>query len=95
MLVDLARARPATLPLGQAVPLGASHGMDTGTQWFHDVLNAGHTVAHMDITPYALHAWAEQLRRWIPCPCGQKGIRPWRSPLALDHLRSELPGFGP
>ena len=58
MLVDLRAARPLTLPQGKAVPLGALYGLDIGTQWFHDVLNAGAKVAHFDITPYATHAWA-------------------------------------
>lgn len=58
MLVDLQRARPLTMPQGNAVPLGALYGLDIGTQWFHDVLNAGASVAHFDITPYATHAWA-------------------------------------
>lgn len=58
MLVDLQRARPLTMPQGKAVPLGALYGLDIGTQWFHDVLNAGATVEHFDITRYATHAWA-------------------------------------
>ncbi|HEX2617231.1 MAG TPA: hypothetical protein VHL57_06790 [Flavobacteriales bacterium] len=58
VLVDLAIARPATMPLGPAVPLGAFHGLDIGTAWFRDVLRAGHTVKHFDIAPYAQHAWA-------------------------------------
>lgn len=58
MLVDLERARPLTMPHGKAVPLGALYGLDIGTQWFHDVLNAGATVEHFDIAPYATHAWA-------------------------------------
>ncbi len=58
MLVDLQRARPLTMPLGKAIPLGALYGLDIGTQWFHDVLNAGATVQHFDIAPYATHAWA-------------------------------------
>lgn len=58
LLVDLERARPLTIPLGRAVPIGALYGLDIGTQWFHDVLNAGATVAHFDIAPFATHAWA-------------------------------------
>jgi hypothetical protein len=58
MLVDLQRARPLTMPQGKAVPLGALYGLDIGTQWFHDVLNAGATVEHFDIAQYAKHAWA-------------------------------------
>lgn len=58
MLVDLHAARPIVMPNGKAVPIGALYGLDIGTQWFHDVLNAGYTVAHFEITPYATHAWA-------------------------------------
>lgn len=58
MLVDLQRARPLTMPQGKAIPLGALYGLDIGTQWFHAMLNAGGTVGHFDIAPYATHAWA-------------------------------------
>ncbi|MBL7941033.1 MAG: hypothetical protein JNL43_16875 [Flavobacteriales bacterium] len=58
MMVDLEHARPLTMPNGNAVPLGALYGLDIGTQWFHDVLNAGASIAHFDIAPYARHAWA-------------------------------------
>ena len=58
LLVDLEQARPLTMPMGKAVPLGALYGLDIGTQWFHAVLNAGARIAHFDITPYAQHAWA-------------------------------------
>ena len=57
-LIDLDIARPATLPNGPAVPLGAMHDLDIGTAWFHTVLNQGHRVQHFAIEPYARHAWA-------------------------------------
>ncbi len=58
LLVDLSSAKPLTMPHGKAVPLGALYGSDIGTQWFHDVLNAGATVANFNIAPFATHAWA-------------------------------------
>lgn len=58
MLVDQERARPLTMPHGNAVPLGALYGLDIGTQWFHDVLNSGARIGHFDIAAYATHAWA-------------------------------------
>lgn len=58
MLVNMAIARPATMPVGAAVPLGAFHGLDVGTAWFGAVLRAGHRVAHFGIDGYAEHAWA-------------------------------------
>jgi hypothetical protein len=57
-LIDLQLARPLTMPRGRAIPLGALHGLDIGTQWFHDVLHAGALVRHVDVAPYATHAWA-------------------------------------
>ena len=58
MMVDLRVAKPLTMPHGYAVPLGALYGLDTGTQWFHDMLNQGASIAHFDIEKYATHAWA-------------------------------------
>lgn len=92
MLVDLETARPATMPWGNAVPLGASYGLDTGTQWFHDVMNAGHRVAHMDISPFAQHAWASTTGGGYPAlfdrPEYERG-----EALALAHLRTHYPAF--
>ncbi len=56
-LIDLTKARDATHPFGPAVPFGAFHGLDVGVQWFRDVLLLGHTVAHFDISPFAIHGW--------------------------------------
>ncbi len=57
-LIDLDIARPATLPNGPAIPLGAMHDLDIGTAWFHSVVNAGHRVQHFAIDAFARHAWA-------------------------------------
>lgn len=57
-LIDLRIARPVTIPWGSAVPLGAIHGLDIGTEWFHHVINQGYSIAHFDIAAYATHAWA-------------------------------------
>jgi hypothetical protein len=57
-LIDLRIAKPITLPHGKAIPFGALHGLDIGTQWFHDVINGGCSVAHVDLSLYAQHAWA-------------------------------------
>lgn len=56
-LIDLDRARPLTIPHGKAVPFGALHGLDIGTQWFREVLWQGARIGHFDIAPYATHAW--------------------------------------
>lgn len=61
-MINMTVARPATMPVGKAVPFGAFHELDIGTKWFSDVLNMGHTVANFDISAYALHAWAGKTR---------------------------------
>jgi hypothetical protein len=59
MLVDLQAGRPLTIPFGKAVPLGTLYGLDTGTQWFHDVINAGAEVANFEMGRSLVnHAWA-------------------------------------
>jgi hypothetical protein len=58
VLIDLEKARPATMPIGSAIPFGALCGLDIGSQWFHDVIRQGLRIKHVDITPYAQHAWA-------------------------------------
>lgn len=57
-LINMKLARQVTMPHGKAVPFGAFHGLDIGTQWFHDVLNMGFTIPHFSLEPYARHAWA-------------------------------------
>ncbi|MEZ4737838.1 MAG: hypothetical protein R2818_00370 [Flavobacteriales bacterium] len=58
VLIDMVQAWPATMPAGSAVPFGALFGLDIGTQWFHDVVNQGLSVKHVDVAPFATHAWA-------------------------------------
>ncbi len=69
MLVDLEKARPATMPYGTAIPLGSmvasgakigedwEHvvNLDTGVQWFRDLSLAGHEFAHYPIEKYVIH----------------------------------------
>lgn len=57
-LINMRVARPVTMPVGNAVPLGAFHGLDVGTAWFREVMRAGHRVMHFDTAPFARHAWA-------------------------------------
>lgn len=56
-LIDLRQARAITMPIGKAVPFGALFGLDIGTQWFHAMAQLGARVKHVDIHPYAEHAW--------------------------------------
>jgi hypothetical protein len=92
MLVDLDTARPATMPIGDAVPLGASYGMDTGTQWFHDVTNAGHRVANVDTSPFARHAWASSTGGGFPALFDKAEYERGET-LAFEHLRTHYQGF--
>ncbi|HQW99926.1 MAG TPA: hypothetical protein PLS30_13345 [Flavobacteriales bacterium] len=92
LLVDLLKARAATMPLGDAVPIGASFGMDTGTQWFHDVMNAGHHIAHVDTFAYARHAWASSTGGGFPALSDRKEYDRGEA-LAFEHLRTYYPDF--
>ncbi len=90
LLVELLKARAATMPLGDAVPIGASFGMDTGTQWFHDVMNAGHHIAHVDTFAYARHAWASSTGGGFPALSDRKEYDRGEA-LAFEHLRTYYP----
>ena len=61
-LINMTLARPATMPVGRAIPFGAFYELDIATKWFSDVLNMGHTVANFDISAFAQHAWAGKTR---------------------------------
>jgi hypothetical protein len=61
-LINMKIARNATMPLGKAIPFGAFYELDIATKWFSDVLNMGHKVSNFDISSFAQHAWAGNLR---------------------------------
>jgi len=92
LLVDLQKARETTIPMGGAMPIGASYGMDTGTQWFHDVMNAGHHVAHLDTSPYARHAWASSTGGGFPA-LSNKTEYDYGEAMAYEHLRVNYPNY--
>jgi len=92
MLVDLHRARPLTMPVGSAVPFGALFGLDIGTQWFHDVLNLGGSVAHVDVAPYAHHAWASTTGGGHAA-LSDRAVYDAEEVRALEHLVREYPEF--
>ncbi|SBV99011.1 conserved hypothetical protein [uncultured delta proteobacterium] len=68
-LIDLKKARPATMPYGNAAPIGAKYpsgskigenwdrdvNLDTAVQWFRDMSLAGHTFTHYPIEQYVIH----------------------------------------
>ena len=91
-LINLSIARPATLPHGPAIPIGALHGLDIGTAWFHHVVNSGHSVAHFDIGPYATHAWASSTGAGRPA-LFDHALYDRGEALAAEHLREHFPGF--
>ncbi len=69
MLVNVHKARPATLPHGPARPLGGQFAsgakigedwehivnLDTGVQWFRDLHGLGHSFAHYPIEEFIVH----------------------------------------
>jgi hypothetical protein len=69
MLVNIDKARPATMPFGAAAPIGARFAsgakigetweddvnLDTGVQWFRDLNHAGHTFRDFPTEGYIIH----------------------------------------
>lgn len=56
-LINLEKARPATMPYGKAAPFGWMKKVDIGVEWFNYLNNEGHTFANFDYDPYATHSW--------------------------------------
>ena len=56
-LINLRLARPATVPLGSACPLGTLYqAMDTGVEWFRNVSKLGHRFLNVPLDGYVEHA---------------------------------------
>lgn len=56
-MINIAKARPATVPFGKATPFGTMNKLDIGVEWFSELNNEGHTFANFDYDPYAIHSW--------------------------------------
>lgn len=56
-MINLKKARPDTVPFGSAPPFGSYNIVDLGIEWFHSLNNQGHSFAHFDYDPYAIHSW--------------------------------------
>jgi hypothetical protein len=57
-LINLAVARPATMPEGSVLPFGTYGGLDTAILWFREMNQAGYMFRHLDFNTWATHAWA-------------------------------------
>lgn len=69
MLINIEKAKPDTLPLGRAMPIGAHLPsgarigenwdedvlLDTGVKWFYDLNHLGHSFADFPIEDYIVH----------------------------------------
>lgn len=69
ILVNIDKARPATLPFGNAAPIGSLYAsgskigetwsdevnLDIGVQWFRDLNHAGHRFEHFPVGEYIIH----------------------------------------
>jgi hypothetical protein len=69
MLVNLEKARPATIPFGKCAPIGSRYAsgakigetwsdevnLDTGVQWFRDMNHLGYTFTDFPIEEYIIH----------------------------------------
>lgn len=55
-LLDMRKARKATIPLGSGRPFGAYiEGHDLGSAWFRDMHRLGFSAKHMDMAKYVIH----------------------------------------
>ncbi|MBK9760132.1 MAG: hypothetical protein IPO90_09215 [Flavobacteriales bacterium] len=98
-MINLQVAKKVTMPVGPAVPFGASFGLDIGTQWFHDVMNmplgapgSKLGVKHFDTMPFALHAWASTTGGGHAA-LSHKATYDAGEALALQHLRTHYSNF--
>lgn len=58
-LINLEKARPLTMPHGPALPFGGIGHIDIGVDWFWEIHQRGHHVAHCDYSPWAEHGWVQ------------------------------------
>lgn len=56
-MINLDKAIPLTMPVGDIVPFGTMM-LDVGTEWFHMVHQLGETVKNIKFGDYAEHGWA-------------------------------------
>lgn len=56
-MINMVKARPATVPEGKAPAFGSSNRLDTAVDWFFQMSNEGHTFANFDYDPFAIHSW--------------------------------------
>ncbi|REA60666.1 hypothetical protein DSL64_14100 [Dyadobacter luteus] len=56
-MINIAKARPATVPVGKAAPFGTLNKLDIGVEWFSQLNNVGHTFANFNYDPFAIHSW--------------------------------------
>ncbi len=91
-LINMRLAKPITMPLGEAVPFGAFHGLDIGTRWFHDMMNMGQRVEHFDIAPFAVHAWASE-RGSGHAALSVRAEYDHGEAMASGYLREHFPSF--
>ncbi len=56
-MINMTKARPATVPHGKTMVFGSLNKLDVGVDWFFQLNNEGHTFANFDYDPYAVHSW--------------------------------------
>ncbi len=92
-LINMSKARNATVPLGKAAPFGVLNVIDIGVEWFADLNNAGHTFANFDYDPFAIHSWVS-LKNAGHAALFDKDLYRHEEAVALQCLKDEF-GFVP
>jgi len=90
-MVNLTKAKPATVPFGKAVPFGTLNRLDVGVEWFSQLNNQGHTFANFDYDPFAIHSWVS-LRNAGHEALFNKDLYKYEESVALHVLKEEF-GF--
>jgi len=93
-LVNLAKAKPATVPVGKANAFGTLNKLDVGVEWFSQLNNqGGHTFANFNYDPYAIHSWVS-LKNAGHDANFDKDLYKYEESVALQVLMDEF-GFNP
>jgi hypothetical protein len=92
-LINMSKARGATVPNGKAAPFGVLNRIDTGVEWFSDLNNSGHTFANFNYDPYAVHSWVSG-KNAGHAALFDKDLYHYEESVALQCLKDEF-GFVP
>jgi hypothetical protein len=91
-LINMQKARPETIPIGEADPFGGMS-IDIGTKWFQYVSRKGFRIKNFDISKFAIHGWTNEERSGHQS-LFNKSRYDRSEKIARDHLSKEF-GISP